>query len=346
MPELSLKVTILIPTYNRSRYLAEAVESALAQTYRNLEVVVSDNASTDDTASVVGRYTRDPRFRYYRNAENLGMVGNWQKALREYCSGEWFIILSDDDYFTDPTYIDKAVDLILSHPEMVLVYANAYLKDESTGVTTALKLPFKETEAGRDIFLSRGKTGQLDFALCTVIFNRELSLRLGAFSNLDCIAADSELFLKSALHGCVGFISGPAALYRFHGANLIANYKKDESLLLGYLDWCLSPFKMAREMNIFAPNELSGWRQRNIVGEFASVYKGILHYHLRHFFPLTRALRAQSGISIWEFALVNMRVIPELLVKAFRLLMSCISGLITSNSLPGKETAHGGKLQP
>lgn len=341
MPDTSPKISILIPTYNRSGYLAEAVESVLAQSYPRIEVIVSDNASTDDTETVAGKYSRDPRFKYYKNTANLGMVGNWRKAVRDYCSGDWFLILSDDDYLTDPDYLTKAAGLIAQHPDVSLVYADAILKNEKTGEMTRLRLPFHEVENGADIFFSRGNLGQLDFALCTVIFKRSLSLELEAFSNLNCIAADSELFLKSALRGNVGFIGAPAAVYRFHGDNLIANYKKDASLLLGYLEWCISPYNMAVGMKRFPERQLNEWRRRNILSEFASVYKGAIHYHRRGLFRLVGELIDRSGISAWEFLWINLRVWPEILFKVMRAL-SC--ACLAFFSLPGRGAVRGETL--
>ncbi|MGZ3749514.1 MAG: glycosyltransferase family 2 protein, partial [Pseudobdellovibrionaceae bacterium] len=92
-----MRVSIIIPTFNRASFLVEAIESALAQDYGDLEVVISDNASTDYTSEVAQYFSKDPRVKYFRNAENIGMVKNWHKAVFEYATGAWFLILSDDD---------------------------------------------------------------------------------------------------------------------------------------------------------------------------------------------------------------------------------------------------------
>lgn len=91
-----LKVSIGIPTYNRSEYLIRAVRSALEQTYTNIEIVVSDNASTDDTAERVAELT-DPRIVFLRQTVNLGMTGNFNACLNA-ATGDLFLMLSDDDF--------------------------------------------------------------------------------------------------------------------------------------------------------------------------------------------------------------------------------------------------------
>ena len=116
------KVSIMIPTYNRAHFLAEAIESALMQDYPNLEVIVSDNASTDNTRECVQRYLTDPRFRYYRNDENLGSSANYERLLYEYAAGVYGQYLTDDDVllqrlaeFLKPYRCVKKVELLPYH---------------------------------------------------------------------------------------------------------------------------------------------------------------------------------------------------------------------------------------
>jgi glycosyltransferase involved in cell wall biosynthesis len=99
-------VTVGIPTFNRSAYVVRAIESVLAQTYADVRVVVSDNASTDDTPSRVAAI-RDPRLSYVRQETNLGMTGNFNACL-SMASGEFFLLLSDDD-FLDPAAIESLI---------------------------------------------------------------------------------------------------------------------------------------------------------------------------------------------------------------------------------------------
>ena len=90
-------VTIAIPTYNRDRYLKEAIDSARNQTYKNVEILIRDNASEDTTELIAREEMRsDDRIQYVRNKKNIGMRNNWNKLLNA-ASGEYFLLLSDDD---------------------------------------------------------------------------------------------------------------------------------------------------------------------------------------------------------------------------------------------------------
>ena len=107
-------VTIGIPTYNRSQLLVRAVRSALAQTYQKIEIVISDDASTDDTIERM-RKLDDPRIVFLRLPENVGIARNTDNCLK-HATGELLLILNDDDQL-EPTAIEK-----LSEPFRTQVY--------------------------------------------------------------------------------------------------------------------------------------------------------------------------------------------------------------------------------
>jgi len=255
------RLSILIPTFNRAEMLVEAVDSALAQTYPNLEIIVSDNASTDGTAAVMARYQGEPRLRYHRNETNLGMVGNWRQAVRDLATGEFFLLLSDDDSLLDPDYLARAARLIQAHPEVVLVYGEGWLLDTLTGERKELRLPFQEVEAGPGVFASRNTVSPQDFILCNVLFHRGLSMELDAFSDPLDLCCDSELFLKLCLFGQVGVLKGMASLYRLHGGNLIKTVQANPDLLAHSVNMYLAPHRLALDKGILSAPERAAFER-------------------------------------------------------------------------------------
>lgn len=94
---MSIKLSICIPTYNRAAFLGEALDSVIRQATDEVEIVVSDNASTDNTAALVHEYqARFPRIRYHKNSENLGFDRNILKVV-ELAEGEYCWLLGSDD---------------------------------------------------------------------------------------------------------------------------------------------------------------------------------------------------------------------------------------------------------
>jgi glycosyltransferase involved in cell wall biosynthesis len=119
------QVSILIPTYNHENFIDRAIASALMQDFPLLEVIVSDDASTDATQELAQKWSANPRFRYFRNEHNLGRVANYHKALTEYAHGEWVLMLDGDDYLVDPEFVRSTLEALRRHSEASPVFAQA-----------------------------------------------------------------------------------------------------------------------------------------------------------------------------------------------------------------------------
>ena len=115
-------VSICIPTYNRAGIVGDAIRSALSQTYPALEVLVVDNASSDNTAEVVALF-KDTRLRFVRNEENLGLFGNFNRCI-ELARGEIIHILNSDDIIQQG-FTQACVDLLMAHPEVAMTFTPA-----------------------------------------------------------------------------------------------------------------------------------------------------------------------------------------------------------------------------
>jgi glycosyltransferase involved in cell wall biosynthesis len=122
-------VTIGIPTHNRRATLPRAVESALVQTHRELEVIVFDNASTDGTAELARELpARDERLRYVRRESNIGPEANMDGAFRA-GSGEYVMLVADDDWI-DPDYVERCLAALRERPELSVAAGRPrYLRD-------------------------------------------------------------------------------------------------------------------------------------------------------------------------------------------------------------------------
>lgn len=118
-----------LPVYNGERYLRQALDSSLEQSFTDFELVILDNASTDGTAAIALEYAaRDGRIRYHRNAENIGAARNFNLAF-ELTSGRYFKWAADDDLMR-PRFLERCVAALEEESRAVLAYAQARIIDE------------------------------------------------------------------------------------------------------------------------------------------------------------------------------------------------------------------------
>jgi glycosyltransferase involved in cell wall biosynthesis len=112
-------VSVGVPVYNGAEFVAEALQSVLAQDYPNLELIVCDNASEDETEAICRRIAAsDNRVRYLRNPVNIELVSNFQRTLDE-ARGRYFSWLAHDDVMSDPAYLRTVVSYLEEHPDVV-----------------------------------------------------------------------------------------------------------------------------------------------------------------------------------------------------------------------------------
>ena len=112
-------VSIGLPVYNGEHYIARAIGSLLAQDYALIELIISDNASTDRTPEICREYAaKDSRVHYHRNSANLGVVKNFNRVF-ELASGDYFMWAGDHD-LRAPTYVSRCIEIMAADPSVVL----------------------------------------------------------------------------------------------------------------------------------------------------------------------------------------------------------------------------------
>lgn len=123
-----------MPAYNVERYVGQAIESHLAQTFGDFELVITDNQSTDGTEAICRKYAAlDRRVRYVRNGINLGGPGNFRRAF-SLCRGRYHKWSTSDDWWA-PTFLERAVEILDGDPETVLAYPKTVMVDDAGNET-------------------------------------------------------------------------------------------------------------------------------------------------------------------------------------------------------------------
>jgi O-antigen biosynthesis protein len=212
-------VTIVITSYNYGKYVADAISSALAQTYRNIEVLVLDNASTDNSLEVIRSFS-DERLRVIARTENVGIQRNHNDAILE-ARGDYVVFLSADDMLM-PTLVEDVLDYRRVHPDIDIVYASVCIVNKD--LTIAEYFDHQQFDAA-DSYMGRNEFANLltrdsCMYLPTVLFPREIFNELGLLDETLTVILDYEYDIRMASAGKrFGFIAKPEALIRFHGEN-------------------------------------------------------------------------------------------------------------------------------
>lgn len=121
-------VSVIMPTYNRADYLKCALDSVLAQTFTDFELLVLDECSTDHTQALVESYG-DPRIKYYRHQVRLGMAPNWNFGV-EHSEGSYVAFLHDDDEW-EPEFLEETVQALENEPTASVAFTDHWLTDKS-----------------------------------------------------------------------------------------------------------------------------------------------------------------------------------------------------------------------
>lgn len=241
----------MIPTYNQENFIVDAIESALNQDYPNLEIVISDDHSQDNTSELAAKYLIDKRIKYFRNDTNIGRVNNYRKTLFDYSMGDWVVNLDGDDYFTDIKFISRAIDYIKG-AENLESNIVAYLANHCDLKKINKKLVIKKIDKhaviieGKQYFINYSKIGS--FAHMACIYKREKAITANFYID-DFLATDFLSFVKLVLEGQIILADYNIGVWRKHKSNasqsnLFEKYKENivvDEILASYASKSINP---------------------------------------------------------------------------------------------------------
>ncbi len=213
-----MKVSIQIPTFNQEKFITKAIESALLQNYPELEIIVLDDFSTDNTYQIANSFI-DARLKVFRNDKNIGRVKNYNRLLYEFVSGDWVVNLDGDDYFTDPDFISAGIAEIKKGENIVFYQAAIIGRSQLPDFVFKHKLLGNNTKQvfdGKTYFINFNKNEF--FSHLSTIYNVAKAKDIGFYS-YDTLIADAESMLKLALHGNVILANKLVGVWNIHSNN-------------------------------------------------------------------------------------------------------------------------------
>jgi glycosyltransferase involved in cell wall biosynthesis len=209
-------VTVGIPTFNRAGLLREAIESVLGQTYRDFRLIVSDNASTDDTHEVVASLS-DPRLEYFRVDKNIGMIENFNRLIA-LTQTEFLMLLPDDDRLY-PDYLGSVVEVLERNPRVGAVHTGFDEIDIDSRVQNCAASYVKSShpcmvELGR-VFLERSMTSTA-ILFSSTTYRTHAIREAGGMRTREEPFADVPLSMRIAQNWDIAYLDRPLVAFRVH----------------------------------------------------------------------------------------------------------------------------------
>lgn len=197
-----IKFSVTVPAY-KAQFLAECIDSIMAQTYKNFELIIVNDASPQDLDSIVKKYD-DPRIHYYKNKVGFGaehVVGNWNKCL-EYATGDYVICMGDDDRML-PNCLEEYARMIPAHPEVDIFHVRVQFINEKSEVFGYQEVRSEEESVYAMIYwrLIKHRTQFIgDYAFRTSTLRKN-----GGFYDLPCGWSSDEIscYVAAKDHGIV-----------------------------------------------------------------------------------------------------------------------------------------------
>jgi len=201
------RVSVIIPTYNRPKWLPDTIESVLDQTYPQIEIIVVNDGSTDNTAEVLEPYRDRITYIYKEN----GGPGSAVSAGIKASTGKYISRVDDDDLFL-PEKVESQVRMFQQNPELGLIATDHHIIDLEGKITRTVAVPdFSRRGAFLSLLLN------CIFSQPTVMVRKECHDKVGFYK--DTYAQDYDMWIRIARYYSVGVIHKPLAMYREHGSN-------------------------------------------------------------------------------------------------------------------------------
>ena len=216
------KVSIIIPTYNRARFITRAIDSVLSQTYWNVEIIVVDDGSTDNTKNIVNSYGKQVRYIYQ---ENKGAASARNTGINE-SKGQYIAFLDSDDFYAKDN-LEKKISFLEGNPQIGWIYSDWQYIDEKGKYLDKGSLRFDyfnkklSGEIFEELFYKRNF-----IATDTVVVKRSVLEDIGFFDPKIPSQEEYDLWLRMSAKYAVGYIDEPLVTVTTHPDSLSTDFSK------------------------------------------------------------------------------------------------------------------------
>lgn len=216
-------ISIIIPSCNRKEFLCKAINSVLDQSYKNIEIIIVDDASKDGTEEYVKqKYENNSNIKYYKNDVNMGAGASRKRGL-SYAQGDYLIFMDDDDYYIDYRFFESAIKILLSNDKISFVSSSSIIEyvNENRREKSIMNI---EGEINNAEYLSSFQQKYMKSnSTFTTIF-RKSSLQKADIKEVEMLN-DSTIYLRALLTGNAYVLKTISGIYRVHSNNISTNLK-------------------------------------------------------------------------------------------------------------------------
>jgi len=219
------KIDILLATYNGEKYLKEQIDSILNQTYKNINLIISDDCSNDSTIQILKIYEKDKRVNVYYQDTNLGYVKNFEFLLSKVENN--FFMLSDQDDFWLPQKVEKSIET-LKKEEADLVFGDLEVVDENLITTQSSFIKLMKLDKKIKKYINDYRINYLYNCVtgCTIIGKKELISKIIPIPvESKYLIHDHWIALIASLNGKIAYMQETHIKYRQHGNNQVGTRK-------------------------------------------------------------------------------------------------------------------------
>jgi len=266
-----MTIDILIPTYNRKNYLKKAIDSILIQSYKNINIIISDNNSNDWTNVLVNEYLLNyENIFYYEQVINIWALNNFKKCIYKYSSSDYLLFLSDDDELYDKDYIKKAIQLLENNKDISIVMSNTKIVYEDLDLKFNKYQKLAKIINWKDFFINYW-TWDYSISWCNAIFNRKLAIENDCY-NWKIFYADSDCFFRLMMFWNIWFINTIWSIYRLHGKNSYKLANVDN--YINNASYITRNYNFAKKY--IEKDKIEQWKERMFTTYFNTVYNNLI----------------------------------------------------------------------